>query len=67
MKTIKNVIKLKRGKKFTQKEMATALGMSERQYRRIETGESGLTILMAYRIASLLEVSVDELWSVSST
>lgn len=49
--------------KFTQKEMANMLNLSERQYRRIEKNICKPDIWSAIRIADALEVKdLRELW-----
>ena len=45
-----------REKRFKQKAMADLLGLSERQYRRIECGTSAPDIWTAIRIADVLGV-----------
>ena len=50
-------------KKLKQKAMADLLGLSERQYRRIECGTSAPDIWTAIRIAKALDSTVEELWS----
>lgn len=49
-------LKKYRAQKYTQKEMAMALNLSERQYRRIEKGTSLPNILTAMQIADMLNV-----------
>ena len=49
-------LKKYRAQKYTQKEMAMALKLSERQYRRIEKGTSLPNILTAMQIADMLNV-----------
>ena len=46
-----------REKKLKQKSMADLLGLSERQYRRIECGTSAPDIWTAIRIADVLGVT----------
>lgn len=52
--------------KFTQQEMANKLSLSTRQYRRIEKDDCTPDIWTAYKIANILETTVDKLWNVSS-
>lgn len=48
--------------KFTQQDMANKLNLSERQYRRIEKDDCSPDIWTAYKIAEILETTVDKLW-----
>ena len=48
--------------KFSQKELAKMLGLSERQYRRIEKDECTPDIWTAYKIATILGTSITNLW-----
>lgn len=46
--------------KMTQKEVAQKVGISERQYIRIENGEMMTNVLTAYRIATVLGSTIDD-------
>lgn len=52
--------------KFTQKDMAAKLNISERQYRRIEKDECTPDIWTAFKIADALGVeNLRELWNIA--
>ena len=58
----------RRKKRVLQKEMADMLGLSERQYRRIEKGDCSPNAWEAIRIADRLGVKdLRLLWSCNST
>jgi DNA-binding XRE family transcriptional regulator len=58
----------RRKKRVLQREMADMLGLSERQYRRIEKGDCSPNAWEAIRIADRLGVQdLRLLWSCSST
>ncbi len=58
----------RRKKRVLQREMADMLGLSERQYRRIEKGDCSPNAWEAIRIADRLGVKdLRLLWSCSST
>lgn len=46
--------------KLTQKQVAKEVGISERQYIRIENGERLTNIDTAYRIAKLFKSTIEE-------
>lgn len=46
--------------KLTQKQVAKEVGISERQYIRIENGERLTNIDTAYRIAKLFKTTIEE-------
>lgn len=55
------VVSLRHQKGFTQEDMQT-LGLSLRQYQRIESGETeNITLANLYRIAHAFDISVSEL------
>lgn len=57
-----NFIKeLRKEKRITQKEISIALGISERQYRRLEQGKCPLSIERARYIANLLDTDLNTL------
>ncbi len=53
--------KIRSSKKISQQSMADMLGISIRQYRRIESGSSEMTLKTAIRIAEFLNVSLNDL------
>jgi DNA-binding XRE family transcriptional regulator len=58
----------RKSKRILQREMADMLGLSERQYRRIEKGDCSPNAWEAIRIADRLGVQdLRLLWSCSST
>ena len=57
----KRILSLRHQKGFTQEDMQ-ALGLSLRQYQRIESGETeNITLANLYRIARAFDLSVSEL------
>lgn len=46
---------------LTQAELARRVGIDERTMRRIEAGETQLSLLTAVELAKALDVSIDEL------
>lgn len=57
--------KLKRHRKFlkmTQNDLAFKVGMSLRHYQRVENGEKVPSVVIAYKIAKALGVSLDSLF-----
>ena len=52
--------------KFTQKDMANTLNLSERQYRRIEQGISKPDVWTAIRIAQALGTTVEKLFLINT-
>jgi DNA-binding XRE family transcriptional regulator len=67
----KNTVRIeefRKSKRILQREMADMLGLSERQYRRIEKGVCSPNAWEAIRIADRLGVQdLRLLWSCSST
>jgi DNA-binding XRE family transcriptional regulator len=67
----KNTVRIeefRKSKRILQREMADMLGLSERQYRRIEKGDCSPNAWEAIRIADRLGVKdLRLLWSCSST
>ena len=47
---------------ISQAKLAGMIDVDERQIRRFERGTSAATIVLAYRIAKVLEVSLDKLF-----
>lgn len=68
LKKIVRIEEYRKNQKVLQKEMADMLGLSERQYRRIEKGICSPNAWEAIRIADRLGVKdLRLLWSCSST
>ena len=59
--TRRNLIKLRKIKSYTQKELAKVLGITERQYRRLEAGTSGGNMKRWQYLAKLFDTTVDHL------
>jgi transcriptional regulator with XRE-family HTH domain len=57
------VVELRRAAAITQEELAGAVAMDPRDLRRIEAGETNLTIDTVVRIANALKVGVATLFS----
>lgn len=53
----KNLIKLRRRSKLTQKELADYLNISERQYSRLESSESDGSIKIWQKLKTILNAS----------
>lgn len=51
-----NLMKFRKGKKLSQKEMATKLGISRPHYSDIENGKKTPSIELAYKIQAAFEV-----------
>ena len=67
-KKLVKIEEYRKKQKVLQKEMADMLGLSERQYRRIEKGDCSPNAWEAIRIADRLGVQdLRLLWSCSST
>ena len=49
-------------KGFTQKELARELGISERQYSRIEAGTSNGKTLYWFRLSEILGAKIEDLF-----
>lgn len=59
--TLLQIVKLRRIRKLTQQDMADELGISQRTYSRIESGDKKLNIDTLGTIAQILQVSLIEL------
>lgn len=59
--TLLQIVKLRRIRKLTQQDMADELGISQRTYSRIESGDKKLDIDTLRTIAQILQVSLIEL------
>lgn len=62
-----NLKKCRTEKGYTQKQMAQVLGITEKQYQRIEKGTSDGTIKLWEKIKVLLAQSIDYLIENTST
>lgn len=62
-----NTLKIKRiEKKLTQAKLAQMANISERQYRRIETGEQTPSVEVALLLAKALHTKVEKLFLLST-
>ena len=53
-----NIIKIRESKRFTKREVAEKINLSEATYGRIESGKTSLSYSHLARIASTLEMTV---------
>jgi len=56
-----NIIRIKKDKKLTSKEIYEKLDIDKSNYRRIEAGKTNVSILLLKRIAKTLSVDISEL------
>jgi|GEM_PF-5862050 transcriptional regulator with XRE-family HTH domain len=56
-----NIIRIKKEKKLTSKQIYDELDIDKSNYRRIEAGKTNVSILLLTRIAKTLSVKVSEL------
>ena len=56
-----NILKLRKRKKFTQKELAELVGVSHPRISEIEKGKANPTLSLLSRIADALETTVSRL------
>ncbi len=56
-----NIVRIKKEKKLTSKEISEALDIDKSNYRRIEAGKTNVSILLLKRIAKALSVNLNEL------
>lgn len=61
MTTAEKIRKVRIRKSITQEEMAGYLGLSQRAYSKLETGETQIKIDRLEEIAKLLDVQINEL------
>ena len=61
MTTGENIKRLRENKNMTQEELAQILGVTSSNISQIESGERGLNITKAQKIAQALGISIDEL------
>lgn len=54
-----NLIKARKEKRLTQKQISQALEISERQYRKLEAGASNGSIELWCKLKKLLNISID--------
>lgn len=54
---------IRNNKGFSQENMADALGISQRQYGRLENGESELTLQYIEKICEVLKINPSELFA----
>lgn len=63
MKELKNrLAEIRKEKNLTQLQLGEMVGMTKRQIRNIEKGDSGVSILAALLIAEALEKEVEEVF-----
>lgn len=60
------IVKLREEKNYSQTYLADKLGMSQKAYSKIETGETKLTVFHLMKIAEVLEVNLTELFDASN-
>lgn len=59
----KNLIKLRKSEKLTQKQLAGLLGISLKKIIDLESGLTEPTVTLVFLIKELFEVSVDDLFN----
>lgn len=59
-----NLKKYRAARGLSQSKLAGMIDVDERQIRRFEASENAATIIIAYRIAKALEISIDDLFKV---
>ncbi|BCJ96001.1 hypothetical protein acsn021_35700 [Anaerocolumna cellulosilytica] len=65
---MKNCIrKLRKEKKYRQEDLAAALGVTRQTINAIENDKYDPTLLLAFKLASILETTVDELFEPDPT
>ncbi|MCI2105492.1 MAG: helix-turn-helix transcriptional regulator [Intestinimonas sp.] len=57
-----NIRELRREKKYRQEDLATALGVTRQTINAIENDKYDPTLLLAFKLANMLETRVDELF-----
>lgn len=57
-----NIRKLRKEKKYRQEDLATALGVTRQTINAIENDKYDPTLLLAFKLANLLETTVDRLF-----
>lgn len=62
LKTLgENIVRIKKEKKLTSKQIYDELDIDKSNYRRIEAGKTNVSILLLTRIAKTLSVKVSDL------
>lgn len=61
----KTLVKKRKSKGFTQKELARELGISERQYYRLEAGTSNGKTMYWFRLSEILGAKIEDLYNKS--
>ncbi len=61
LNNFERIAELRKDKKLRQVDMAVILGMSQRNYSHIESGEYDFTSRQLIRLSSLFDVSIDYL------
>ncbi len=56
-----NIIRIKKEKKITSKQVYEELEIDKSNYRRIEAGKTNLSLLLLRRIAKILDVTIGDL------
>lgn len=56
-----NIVRIKKQKKLTSKEIYESLDIDKSNYRRIEAGKTNVSILLLNRIAKALNVELNDL------
>lgn len=56
-----NIRKIREGKNFSQKAVATELDLGAKAYSNIETGESALTVDKMFKIADVLHEDIEKI------
>lgn len=61
---LKNIVlkSIREKQKLTQKQVATAIGLSEISYQRIEYGKQTPSLSTAFKLADVLNSTVEELF-----
>ena len=60
---VRSIEKIRELKDLSAESVATELGLSERQYRRYEAGETGWTLQLLESVAKLFKMTVPEMLS----
>ncbi|MFY9310783.1 MAG: helix-turn-helix transcriptional regulator [Bacteroidia bacterium] len=56
-----NIIRIKKEKKLTSKEIYEELDIDKSNYRRIEAGKTNVSVLLLHRISKVIGVELKEL------
>jgi transcriptional regulator with XRE-family HTH domain len=60
-----NIVRIKKEKKLTSKDIYEALELDKSNYRRIEAGKTNVSVLLLNRIAKTLDTTLSELVKIS--